>query len=165
MRQQRLRNCREHERLWRDRCVDKNLKGEWLERLNALRSFDLISICEGHPNGRPYSSRSLPHINLRLKPDLIVALADDWHAYQPRVQEGISNVFRHALTSTILELRYRYSTRGERSHYREDTVLKLEVLRESSSRSEELNRDEWFLANIRASEEFDKFIGDLLVPR
>jgi len=35
----------------RDWCgfqVDTNLKNEWLERLNLLRCFDLIGICEGH---------------------------------------------------------------------------------------------------------------------
>lgn len=156
MRRQRLRNCREHERLWRDRCVDKNLKDDWLERLNTLQSFELISICEGHLDRRP-------HINLRLRPDLIAALANDWHAYQAKFQEGISNIFRYPLTSASFELRYRYSTRGGRSHYREDAVLKIEALRERSSRNEELNQDEWFMANVQASEDFDKFIGDLLL--
>jgi len=35
----------------RDWCgyqVDKNLKDDWLKRLNLLRYFDLLGICEGH---------------------------------------------------------------------------------------------------------------------
>lgn len=38
----------EYQRLWNVRQVDLNLADEWLERLNGLRCFELISICEGH---------------------------------------------------------------------------------------------------------------------
>lgn len=55
------RQPRPHERIWNGRIVDKNLNGIWLERLNALKAFNLISICGGH------EQRRTPHINLRLK--------------------------------------------------------------------------------------------------
>jgi hypothetical protein len=37
-----------YQRQWKDYQVDKNLSDEWLESLNRLKCFDLISVCEGH---------------------------------------------------------------------------------------------------------------------
>jgi hypothetical protein len=54
-----------HQRRWNNRHVDFNLDDSWLERLNALNLFNLISICEGHScDKHPYDKQ--PHINLRL---------------------------------------------------------------------------------------------------
>ena len=50
------RRCRDHEKRWRDFCVDKNLEEDWLERLNSLKAFTLIGICEGHHNQRAGSA-------------------------------------------------------------------------------------------------------------
>ena len=64
------REPRPHERIWRNHYVDINLKDEWLEHLNSLKVFKLISICEGHVYvGR--LGRSTPHFNLRLKAEII----------------------------------------------------------------------------------------------
>ena len=38
----------EYQRPWNGRQVDLNLPDAWLERLNSLHSFVLVSICEGH---------------------------------------------------------------------------------------------------------------------
>jgi hypothetical protein len=64
------RKCRPHERLWRDYCVDKHLEDEWLESLNALKSFNLISICEGHLH-QNLTNRAYPNINLRIKDEYL----------------------------------------------------------------------------------------------
>jgi gamma-glutamylcyclotransferase len=64
-------SCGEGKRLWRTHIVDAGLQDSWLGALNALRVFDLISICEGHPTSGRNTFRSIPHINLRVKPHLL----------------------------------------------------------------------------------------------
>lgn len=73
----RERECRPQERRWRDHCVDKNLEDSWLERLNDLRRFDLISICEGHFDSRRGAGDRSPHINLRLRSSALPASLDE----------------------------------------------------------------------------------------
>lgn len=159
---QRLRNCREHQRLWRNHCVDKNLKDDWIESLNSLRAFNLISICEGHLNGRSNPHGGLPHINLRLKPDLVTILANDWQTHKEKIQEGINNITSYPLTSASIELRHRYFKGIGQPNYREDVVIRLEAFRERSSNNQEITRDEWFEGSIEGLAEFDRFIENLL---
>jgi hypothetical protein len=61
------RKCRDYEREWSGFCVDRNLEDDWLERLNRLQAFSLISICEGHCDHRTEPSGKASHIKLRLK--------------------------------------------------------------------------------------------------
>ncbi len=64
-------SCRDHERIWQGRCVDKNIKDSWLESLNNLKSLDLINICEGHAERESEHDNQYPHIYLTLKAKLI----------------------------------------------------------------------------------------------
>lgn len=64
-------SCGEGKRLWRSHIVDDGLHDSWLGALNALLVFDLISICEGHMTELRNNPRSLPHVNLRIKPNLL----------------------------------------------------------------------------------------------
>jgi len=64
-------SCGDGKRLWRSHIVDAGLRDAWLGTLNALQVFDLISICEGHPTLARNALRSIPHINLRVKPHLL----------------------------------------------------------------------------------------------
>lgn len=162
MRIKRLPQCRQHQRRWRDYNVDKNLKDEWLERLNDLKAFDLRSICEGHPNGRYLTYRSFSHITLVLNDDLTELLTSDWYTYQEKVKEGVDRLSSHPLTSTIIELNYEYR-KGDDS-YSEYLRLNLDTLPKKICLSE-INRDEWFTSNVQAVEEFDSFIYDLLAPK
>lgn len=66
-----------HKRLWRTFHVDLNISCSWLERLNDLKAFNLISICEGHHlQIHPYDKQS--HINLRLKPLYLAEAITEW---------------------------------------------------------------------------------------
>lgn len=37
-----------YQRKWREYSVDKNLRDDWLERINSLKILEVLSICEGH---------------------------------------------------------------------------------------------------------------------
>lgn len=121
------REPRQHERLWNDRCVDKELKDEWLTALNAFKTIDLISICQGHVIERTNRIGN-PHINIRIKsyftadfkknidnPSLamrVARLPDDtsWkysYTYTEQINNGRPN-----MTSKIV---FRFIRHGERN--------------------------------------------------
>lgn len=99
------RQCREHERSWRGRCVDRDLEDGWLEALNALKALNLISICEGHVAERPNSPRVRPHINVRLKPLLLPQAVKLWHMVSQVLQESLTEMFGTESTSATVELK------------------------------------------------------------
>ena len=81
-------------------------------------------------------------------------------------EQSLGNIFSfcEVVKGEMYDISHRrYSLRSGRSYYREDTVLRLEASREGSLHNAILNPNDWFLPNIQASEEFDKFIGDLLI--
>lgn len=66
-----------YERSWKNKYVDANLEDSWLDCLNALNLFILVSICEGHSCSKhPYEKQ--PHINLRLKTPLLAGIHTNW---------------------------------------------------------------------------------------
>jgi hypothetical protein len=151
--------CRPFERRWRNFCVDKNLKDDWLERLNSLRSFDLISICEGHPDEPSYPHRRLPHINLRLKDGLAELLLPSWISEKFNFGSVLARSFTNGHTSAQFELRSGFTARQQKSEFEELGLLKL------SPRVDILNFDRdqfevrWFEQNICSVEEFDGFVS------
>ena len=62
-----MKDCQTHEKRWLDYCVDKNLDEHWLEELNSLQAFNLVSICEGHFSQAKNPSKKFAHISLKLK--------------------------------------------------------------------------------------------------
>jgi hypothetical protein len=158
-----LQGCRNHERRWRDHNVDKNLKDDWLERLNNLKTLELVSICEGHPSAKRFSVKGLPHISLILQYSYIERLIHDWYSYQPRIEETINNTAFHPLTSPVFELWLRHVKNDGTTYYRECVMLRLNPPYGSRSRLVELDRAEWFTVNVEAIEDFDEFLYELLV--
>ena len=100
----RRRECRDHERVWRDHCVDRNLKDAWLEVLNDLAAFDLKSVCEGHVSERTNNDRARPHINLRLKPLLLPEAVAAWDSVSAALADGMTGMFNAADTWATVEL-------------------------------------------------------------
>ena len=97
--------CRTWERPWRTFCVDRGLHDEWLERLNDLSSFHLISICEGHAEDRANEKRRLPHFNLRLKDDRLEHLIENWLSFRPLIGASLCSSFDDRYTTADLEVR------------------------------------------------------------
>lgn len=113
-----------HEREWRGRNVDKNLDDAWLESLNTLTSFDLISICEGHSAGRRNSE---PHINLRIKAGRQFLVVANWSVLQTGIDQFL---LEHSsdLHDTIVEAELRRRSRaapGRGNDRHDDFVVKL----------------------------------------
>ena len=92
MRRRAPRKCRSHQRIWKTYCVDNNLEDSWLESLNSLQAFNLISICEGHAasGDRP---RRRAHLNLRLKSAYLPKVALNFEAYVDAFRDRIGRTF------------------------------------------------------------------------
>lgn len=58
--------------------MDRDLGDEWLERLNKLETFSLVSICEGHINVEQTSVKRRPCIILRPKEAHLRPLTEKW---------------------------------------------------------------------------------------
>ena len=116
--------CGPQERRWRDRCVDTGLKDDWLERLNALAVFDLISICEGHPDEPEFEHRRTPHINFRVKEIHAETIAALWNSEQATLAALMDKAFLALPLSVVFEVR---SGRKLRSGSAADFVLYPEI--------------------------------------
>ncbi|MDM7921797.1 MAG: hypothetical protein QUS14_05805 [Pyrinomonadaceae bacterium] len=154
--------CLPHERRWRNYCVDRNLKDEWLERLNALKTFDLISICEGHGSGTDEESRRLPHFNLRLKE----RLAEQLHTVWSSVRSGIGNAVERCFTSQHVEAKFEY--RGgfvkdaDGVSPQEIAILKLSSFVRILDFDASFYGAGWFDENVAAAEDFDNEVANIL---
>ena len=151
-------------RRWRGYNVDIHLKLDWLESLNGLKAFDLRSICEGHPNSADLDKNG-PHIIISLNSDLEVLFADKWPTCQKMIKEGIDNVVFHPLTYVYFDFCNHYSRSNNRSYLHREIYLMLHLNLKKCRRITESSRNEWFTANVKAIEEFNKFICDLLGTR
>lgn len=153
--------CRGHERRWRNRCVDKGLKDEWLERLNELTLFDLISVCEGHatePEGHP---RRLPHINLRLREAYIGQVVEKWNMFKAAVGSALGECFDAGRVRGHFEIRSGYASDRKGSEPVEVALLRISA-RFDMEPSSGSPKNEWFEKSIAAAECFDKKLGRIL---
>jgi hypothetical protein len=149
----RARSCREHERPWRGYCVDRNLEDAWLERLNAFRSFDLISICAGHPADSGTRRSTRPHINLRCKRTCLPDSLDRIVVALDAIAKELGVSFPAELGSATIELRVNASS--QRQRVRRDFVIRVE----SRGIRENANMDEatrsWFSQTVEAIDRLD----------
>ena len=146
------RPCREYQRLWQGRCVDRNLADDWLISLNTLGVFQLISICEGHvyEDGR---RPSVPHINLRLRSELVRTAYAVWDDLSIGLAGEFGRVFQPTTTIADAELRLGVQLGRNGLSSRPDMVIKLRAVRVRASRNMEPEVAEWFsqaVANCRA---------------
>ncbi len=149
------RPCRDDERMWRNHCVDRNLDDRWLEALNALHSFTLINICEGHGSRR---ANSHPHIYVRLKPAMADVLPDVWIALSADEARRLGNFFDVERSSITVELKLRlHFVRGSRVA-RRDLVTKIDALQPRSSPTLEPEIPNWFDQTVRGIHELDQFV-------
>ncbi len=147
----RVRPCRDHERRWRDHCVDINLEDAWLERLNQLRCFHLISICEGHPG------RSRPHVNLKLKQEHHPLIANVFDETRTAVGSIIEADSEHYAMSVEIDRRWRVRTPLRRTPPRDDLVLRASRCSQPAAWNEATQS--WFDRCVQGVEFVDWFVS------
>ena len=152
------RECREHERRWGDKCVDRNLADEWLERLNALEAFNLVGICEGHSEQRPGSSGRYPHIVLRLRESLLPGIAGHWEDLRIVILNEVGKLFGSGDTDARLELKFRLRAGRGRLVYQEDLTMRMRSYqaRTTEEMGEEIRS--WFEESLQRIEDIDRVV-------
>jgi hypothetical protein len=157
-RQRTRRPCREHEREWRGYCVDHNLEDHWLEQLNELEVFDLISICEGHVTNHRNSPNGRPHVNLRIKRTYKSAVINSWAALHARLDQMVQECFNPESTQYEFELRLgtRSTRNGQRR--REDFVVKLRSTTRRFTDGPEESLSNWYSEIVPSIRKFDQLL-------
>jgi hypothetical protein len=155
------RKCKAHEREWNGLCVDRNLDDEWLVRLNQLRAFDLISICEGHCRRPAEPSTTCPHIKLRLKDELLAGSGGIWDEHKMQVVSALGRLFSSADTHVSFELRFKARSGRGRLMYREELTAKVHSRRPRQSAEMEASACEWFDRNLGLVEDLDRLVSSL----
>lgn len=154
-------SCPEHQRLWLDKYVDKNLKDEWLERLNNLKTLNLISICEGHTD---HPKHYYPRMNLRIKAELLGHLADEWKKLKPALRVALDRCFPHEDTKPSIELFRRIQRKDKDSEIPDDDIIVYIHSRISRNTDcEKEFKDNWFERSIAGVAEFDETIKSIVI--
>jgi hypothetical protein len=160
------RRCRDHEKRWRDFCVDKNLEEDWLERLNSLKTFTLIGICEGHHNQRAASDSKFPYIGLRLKDQLLPGIARNWEELRVAVLNEVHKLFQAGDTQFNLELKFKLRAGRGKLIYQEELALRMRSFQVKDSEEMDAETGEWFEQSVKRIEALDSVVlawhrGDL----
>jgi hypothetical protein len=137
-----MTKCGRHERIWRGRCVDRNLEDEWLERLNGLHRFELVSICEGHADRRVDDA---PTITLRLRPEAAASLLDAWTALRRVFRRRLAETFAGLPGSARFEIRETlFADAPENSSRRITATLFLGSAKKRTTRAMDRATERWF---------------------
>jgi hypothetical protein len=152
------RKCAKYEREWNGFCVDRNVEDNWLLRLNSLKSFNLISICEGHCNRREEPSKRIPHIKLRLKDYLIPGVAAHWDQHKMAILGEVNGLFQNGDTYVNMELKFKLRLGTGRLTYQEDLVVRIHSRRPRTSDDMDAATRCWFQENTSYIEELDGYI-------
>jgi len=160
-RPRRRRSCRDYERIWNDRCVDKNLKDDWLLRLNNLNCFDLKSICEGHSNQGSRRLRRTANINLQIKSIYFEKIACKWEKYKLSVRNNIQNILDADNTRYELELKYSCRKFRNRISTIENLTLRINCTFQRNSKKLDNITSTWFDKIVPQIEKFDSFLSEL----
>lgn len=152
-------SCPEHQRLWREHCVDRNLKNEWLEQLNNLNTLNLISVCEGHL-GHP--RRYCPRINLRIKADLIEVMAEEWQKVKPVIRGALERCFPYKDMNPSIELHRQIQIENKDALPDDDIIIYINSrILPNTDWPKELT-DDWFERSISSISIFDESIRSIV---
>ena len=153
------RKCRDHEREWNGFCVDKGLEDNWLMRLNNLQTFGLISICEGHHRHQTETSRTSPHIKLRLKEHLLPGIATHWEEQKMAVVSEVSRLFQTGDTYVNLELKFKLRSGTGRLTYQQEMIVRIHNRQGRTSEEMDDKTYNWFQQTVSRVEELDTLIA------
>ena len=155
------RTCREYERLWQGRCVDRNLSDDWLAALNTLDVFRLVSICEGHLAERG-GRASAPHVNLRLRPELVGAAYAGWDDLSVGLAAEFGRLVRPIDTTAEAELRLAVRLGRGGASGQADFVIRLRGVRVRASAHMEPEVAAWFAQTIAQCQALDRLVAGRL---
>ncbi|MBU2444063.1 MAG: hypothetical protein KJ666_00625 [Bacteroidetes bacterium] len=153
-----------HERLWKRYRVDKNLKDEWLEKLNSFRTLELISICEGHADAKPNSLRQYSHVHFDLSKKLFSYFDSTNKNWKNIIKNKIDTIFD--IPNNSLNFSHNFSIRKFDHTSAKDSVI-LFKLRHSKKRESldlDLKTTEWFENVIIHCQSFDNYLSKLCTP-
>lgn len=156
------RECRDHERPWRGYCVDSNLEDEWLERLNSLKVFHLINICEGHPQRAKSTSTRYAHIYLRLNETYLREMVKCWETIRPTLLKEVHRLFQDGKTHLNFALDFKLRTGRGRLVYQEGLSLKIRANKASSMNGMNESVRNWFESSIDCLEFLDQTVFEQL---
>jgi hypothetical protein len=158
----RNRPIREHQRIWQDYYVDKNLDDDWLEMLNSLSFYKMISICEGHfhDNNRPRGA--CPHINLRLKEQYMPLVISKFDQVSQILRQKLVELFGHENTYADIEFNIKIIASRSREEIRRDLVMHIHSRIARTREELDTNTKTWFQKIIKKVQEFDNFFSNIL---
>ena len=154
--------CDDFQRPWHGHCVDINLEDAWLERLNNLRIFDLINICEGHPKRISSTATRHAHIYLKLKETYLRDLVKDWETIRPTLLKEVLCLFQDGSTHLNFDLNFKVRTGKGRFVYQEGLSLKLRADKPTNSPGLDPTIRAWFENCITCTETFDQILYESL---
>jgi hypothetical protein len=134
------------------------LEDGWLERLNSLLAFQLISVCVGHVSGGADPHGTSPHIKIRLRESMLPGIATRWDESKLAVIDSVAQLFQTGDTYVNLELKMRLRASTGRLNYQEDLVARIHRRRPFVPPSGDHDRCAWFDATIRGVEALDRTI-------
>jgi hypothetical protein len=139
--------------------VDKNLHDAWLEQLNALHVFDLISICEGHHRQR---LPPRPHINLRMKNDMLTGFLKHvpMENTLKTLHEQCSRLFILAMTD--VEIVHTIRIACERPTIHHDISAHISRRAQATSDLLDAGNVNWFEETVRSIQSLDDFVEHFL---
>lgn len=152
----------DQQKTWRTFLVDEKLEDDWLERLNALKHFDLISICQGHADAPDDQPRRRPHFNLRVKDECANALANAWPVHKDNIADAFASAFETAHTTAHLELRNGIIKDKNGVAPQNITLLKVARHTDLLKAQPAAPLHAWFDENVAAAESFDAYLTPLL---
>jgi hypothetical protein len=155
------RECKDYEREWNGFCVDRNLEDDWLERLNGLGAFSLISICEGHCDRQMEPSRAPPHVKLRLRESLLPSIASRWDEHKMAIVSEVNRLFQTGDTYVNLELKFKLRSGTGRLNYQEDLIVRVHSRQARISEEIDAGTHAWFQRSVSRIEELDGQIARL----
>jgi hypothetical protein len=155
------RKCRDYEREWNGFCVDRNLEDDWLERLNGLETFSLISICEGHCDRQTEPSRTPPHVKLRLRESLLPRIASRWDEHKMAILSEVNRLFQTGDTYVNLELKFKLRSGTGRLNYQEDLLVRVHSRQARISEELDAETRDWFQQSVSRIEELDSQVARL----
>ena len=160
---QQAAECKTYEKPWRDWAVDRNLDDRWLERLNDLESFSLVSICEGHLDAEPKSVKRRPCIILRPKKAYIMPLTVRWYELKEAIAVEIERIWPDKETIVEFEIQHRLVKSGDPLEDIEDIIIRI-----TSDRKRDMVIlpewiGHWFRQALSRIETFDRFMKTLII--
>ena len=154
----RQRPCEKYQRPWGGHCVDINLEDNWLERLNKLKVFDLINICEGHPKRVSSTATRHAHIYLRLKDTYLRDLIKDWETIRPSLLKEVHCLFQDGSTHLNFDLTFKVRAGRGRFVYQEGLRLKIRANKASNGTNLDPTIQAWFEEVVASTETLDQVL-------